>query len=113
MTILTVLGGGSAYTPGLLKALIAHNAELRLEAVRLYDIDASRLAVVGRLGAAMARAAGAFRVETVATLADAVRGAYLNGLSYEDLAQRHSVPINTMRSWLRRGLQRLKECLES
>lgn len=45
--------------------------------------------------------------------AEAVRGAYLSGLSYEDLARRHDVPINTMRSWLRRGLQRLKECLES
>lgn len=75
MTILTVLGGGSAYTPGLLKALIAHAAELRLDTVRLYDTDATRLAIVGRLGKAMARAAGAFRVETAATLEDAVRGA--------------------------------------
>lgn len=45
--------------------------------------------------------------------ADAIRGAYLNGLSYEQLAARHSVPLNTMRSWLRRGLLRLKECLEA
>lgn len=45
--------------------------------------------------------------------ADAVRGAYLNGLSYEQLSQRHDVPLNTMRSWLRRGLQKLKECLEA
>lgn len=45
--------------------------------------------------------------------ADAVRGAYLGGLSYEELSSRHDVPINTMRSWLRRGLQKLKECLES
>jgi RNA polymerase sigma-70 factor (ECF subfamily) len=45
--------------------------------------------------------------------ADAVRGAYLNGLSYEDLSRRHDVPLNTMRSWLRRGLQKLKECLEA
>ncbi|MCY1125570.1 sigma-70 family RNA polymerase sigma factor [Frigidibacter sp. RF13] len=45
--------------------------------------------------------------------ADAIRGAYLNGLSYEDLAARHAVPLNTMRSWLRRGLLRLKECLEA
>ena len=44
--------------------------------------------------------------------ADAVRGAYLNGLSYEQLAARHDVPLNTMRSWLRRGLLSLKECLE-
>ncbi len=44
--------------------------------------------------------------------ADAVRGAYLSGLSYEQLASRHDVPLNTMRSWLRRGLLSLKECLE-
>ncbi|OYX41769.1 MAG: RNA polymerase subunit sigma [Rhodobacterales bacterium 32-67-9] len=45
--------------------------------------------------------------------AEAVRGAYLNGLSYLDLSRRHGVPVNTIRSWLRRGLQKLKECLEA
>ena len=44
--------------------------------------------------------------------AAAVRGAYLNGESYADLAARHSVPLNTMRTWLRRSLMKLKECLE-
>lgn len=44
--------------------------------------------------------------------ADAVRGAYLNGLSYIDLATRHAVPLNTMRTWLRRSLLKLKECLD-
>ena len=44
--------------------------------------------------------------------ADAVRGAYLNGLSYLDLAARHAVPLNTMRTWLRRSLLKLKECLD-
>ncbi len=44
--------------------------------------------------------------------ADAVRGAYLNGDSYEALASRHRVPLNTMRTWLRRSLMKLKECLE-
>ena len=44
--------------------------------------------------------------------ADALRGAYLTGLSYIDLAVRHSVPLNTMRTWLRRSLARLKECME-
>lgn len=44
--------------------------------------------------------------------ADAVRGAYLNGLSYQDLADQYSVPINTMRTWLRRSLLKLKECLD-
>ncbi|MES2969939.1 MAG: sigma-70 family RNA polymerase sigma factor [Pseudomonadota bacterium] len=44
--------------------------------------------------------------------AQAVRGAYLSGLSYIDLAARHGVPINTMRTWLRRSLLKLKECLD-
>jgi len=44
--------------------------------------------------------------------ADAVRGAYLTGLSYIELAARHNVPLNTMRTWLRRSLTRLKECLD-
>lgn len=44
--------------------------------------------------------------------ADAVRAAYLDGDSYADLAARHDVPLNTMRTWLRRSLMRLKECLQ-
>lgn len=47
-----------------------------------------------------------------AARADAVRGAYLDGDSYADLAVRHGVPLNTMRTWLRRSLMQLKECLE-
>lgn len=45
--------------------------------------------------------------------AQAVRGAYLDGMSYIDLAARHSVPLNTMRTWLRRSLLKLKECLDA
>lgn len=44
--------------------------------------------------------------------AAAVRGAYLNGDSYAELSKRFSVPLNTMRTWLRRSLMKLKECLE-
>ena len=44
--------------------------------------------------------------------AAAVRGAYLGGESYAELAARHRVPLNTMRTWLRRSLQKLRECLE-
>lgn len=44
--------------------------------------------------------------------AAAVRGAYLNGESYAELAERHGVPLNTMRTWLRRSLLKLRECLE-
>jgi RNA polymerase sigma-70 factor (ECF subfamily) len=43
--------------------------------------------------------------------ADCVRGAYLDGFSYEELAERHGVPLNTMRTWLRRSLIKLRECL--
>ena len=56
-------------------------------------------------------------VECFATLepdrAEAVRGAYLNGLSYVDLAARFDVPLNTMRTWLRRSLLRLRECMDA
>lgn len=45
--------------------------------------------------------------------ADAVRGAYLGGLTYQDLASRYDVPLNTMRTWLRRSLLKLRECLDT
>ena len=51
--------------------------------------------------------------ELEAPKADAVRGAYLDGFSYEDLAARHNVPLNTMRTWLRRSLMKLRECLSA
>jgi len=41
----------------------------------------------------------------------AVRGAYLDGETYQDLADHAGVPINTMRTWLRRSLAKLKDCL--
>lgn len=44
--------------------------------------------------------------------ASAVRGAYLKGESYAELAERYAVPLNTMRTWLRRSLLKLRECLE-
>lgn len=43
--------------------------------------------------------------------AEAVRRAYLDGETYADLAARFDVPLNTMRTWLRRSLMKLKECL--
>lgn len=42
----------------------------------------------------------------------AVRGAYLEGLSYAELAEKFSVPLNTVRTWLRRSLISLRECME-
>ena len=43
--------------------------------------------------------------------AQAVQAAYVEGYSYEELARRFNVPLNTMRTWLRRALIALRECL--
>jgi len=43
----------------------------------------------------------------------ALRGAYFDGNTYEDLAARMSVPLGTMKSWIRRAMIKLKSCLES
>lgn len=45
--------------------------------------------------------------------ADAVRAAYLDGYAYQELAERFDVPLNTMRTWLRRSLLKLKGCLST
>lgn len=42
---------------------------------------------------------------------NAITGAYLNGETYNQLSERFSVPLNTMRTWLRRGLISLRECM--
>ncbi|MEC3908920.1 sigma-70 family RNA polymerase sigma factor [Sphingobium sp. CR2-8] len=40
-----------------------------------------------------------------------IRAAFLDGLTYAQLADHMAVPLGTMKSWIRRGMQRLKECL--
>jgi RNA polymerase sigma-70 factor (ECF subfamily) len=45
--------------------------------------------------------------------ARAVRAAYLEGRTYQDLAQTLGVPLNTVRTWLRRALIALRKCLEA
>ncbi|MEJ5979603.1 sigma-70 family RNA polymerase sigma factor [Novosphingobium sp. PS1R-30] len=42
----------------------------------------------------------------------AIRAAFFDGLTYAELAQRKEVPLGTMKSWVRRGLARLKDCLD-
>lgn len=44
---------------------------------------------------------------------NAVLLAYFNGLTHEELAARLDKPLGTVKSWIRRGLQRLKRCLET
>ncbi|WP_242096470.1 sigma-70 family RNA polymerase sigma factor [Sphingomonas sp. CROZ-RG-20F-R02-07] len=41
----------------------------------------------------------------------AIRTAFFDGVTYVELAERSAVPLGTMKSWVRRGLGKLKECL--
>ena len=43
---------------------------------------------------------------------DAIMAAFYGGQTYEDLAQGEKVPLGTMKSLIRRGLIRLKGCLD-
>ncbi len=42
----------------------------------------------------------------------AICSAFLDGFTYEELAERARVPLGTMKSWIRRGLLKLRTCLE-
>jgi RNA polymerase sigma-70 factor (ECF subfamily) len=42
----------------------------------------------------------------------ALRGAFFDGNTYEDLSERMKVPLGTMKSWIRRAMIKLKACLE-
>ena len=44
--------------------------------------------------------------------ARAIRSAFFNGTSYEELAKHAAVPLSTMKSMIRRGLMNLRSCLE-
>jgi RNA polymerase sigma factor (sigma-70 family) len=50
--------------------------------------------------------------ELEARHAAAIRAAFLEGATYDELAQRMKVPLGTMKSWIRRGLLKLRACLE-
>lgn len=42
-----------------------------------------------------------------------IRTAFFEGVTYEALAQRMDAPLGTVKSWIRRGLAKLKGCLQS
>ncbi|HSD92559.1 MAG TPA: sigma-70 family RNA polymerase sigma factor [Methyloceanibacter sp.] len=50
--------------------------------------------------------------ELEARASQAIRAAFIDGFTYEELAERQGVPLGTMKSWIRRGLAKLRECLE-
>lgn len=43
----------------------------------------------------------------------AIRTAFFNGATYAEMAETQDVPLGTMKSWVRRGLAKLKKCLET
>lgn len=42
-----------------------------------------------------------------------IRSAFFDGYTYAQLAEHADVPLGTMKSWIRRGLQKLRACLEA
>jgi RNA polymerase sigma-70 factor (ECF subfamily) len=77
----------------------------------------------GRLGTApsaldlFGAATEALRIERcMAALQGAQRQslalAYYQGLSHTEVAAQMGVPVGSVKSWLRRGLERLKDCLQ-
>lgn len=73
---LTVIGGGSTYTPELLEGLIARHGDFPLTDVVLMDIDPARLEpVAGFCGRMVARGGAPFRLTHTTDLRAAVRGA--------------------------------------
>ena len=43
---------------------------------------------------------------------NAIRTAFLDGVTYDALALQAGVPLGTMKSWIRRALMKLKACLQ-
>jgi RNA polymerase sigma-70 factor (ECF subfamily) len=67
---------------------------------------------------------GAIEGEGIGKLRDCMRGlqdeqrrsvllAYYEGYTHQELAQAMHAPLGTVKSWVRRGLSRLRDCLEA
>jgi len=73
---ITVIGGGSTYTPELVSGFIERTGSLPLEELWLMDIDAARLKIVGGFAQRMAAAKGnPFKVVLSTNQREAVGGA--------------------------------------
>jgi len=72
---ITVIGGGSTYTPELVSGLLACSGQLPLDELWLMDIDAGRLGIVGGFAERMVAANGRpFKVVLTDNLHEAVTG---------------------------------------
>ena len=73
---ITVIGGGSTYTPELVNGFLARHDTLPVDELWLMDINAERLDVVGGFAKRMVEAKGApFKVVLSTNQREAVRGA--------------------------------------
>jgi len=73
---ITVIGGGSSYTPELVNGFLTRVHELPLQELCLMDIDPERLNIVGSYAKRMVAARGnPFRVELSTNLREAIIGA--------------------------------------
>jgi len=72
----TVIGGGSSYTPELIMGFLERQAQFPLTELWLMDIDEERLSIVGGFAQRMARAQNAsFEVKLTTDLHEAITGA--------------------------------------
>ena len=69
-------------------------------ALDVLEAGQDRARLMGCLGELQERTSGA------------IRAAFFEGRTYAELADGMAVPLGTMKSWVRRGLMKLKECLE-
>jgi RNA polymerase sigma-70 factor (ECF subfamily) len=103
-------------------ATIARNRAIdrvRSSAIRRTELEDAALEVADESPLApelIARAQTATRLHTcLDTLEErqqtAIRTAFFDGLTYAELADRLTVPLGTVKSWIRRGMMKLKECL--
>lgn len=69
---------------------------------------AEALLAQAQSSSALARCLG----ELDARTASAIRTAFFEGVTYEALAARLGAPLGTVKSWIRRGLLKLRGCLE-
>lgn len=81
------------------------------EAAEVKDVKPSALDLVVK--AEQQVRLGACLGELEPKASQAIRSAFLDGVTYEQLAERMGVPLGTMKSWIRRGLLKLRTCLEA
>jgi RNA polymerase sigma-70 factor, ECF subfamily len=87
--------------------------ELPLDDIaELEDLDGDRSSPLDGVIGAQARALGHCLGELESRQRQCVLLAYTEGYTHAELAERLDCPLGTVKSLIRRGLLRLKECLE-